>query len=261
MKRYISLCRQEIYRLLINWKIYVCIILCILLSHLATRSSGMLWRISSGYESIGTIVVINNFNKLIVFTAAVPFAMSYYEDIQYGYIHYVVERSGSTAYVLSKITICALSSFLISFIGLSVYCTFCNIVTGSGIHEGIIIPGGRFYDIASGSMPVMAIYYRCMLFALAASCYAVMGMTLLSALPNKFVAVTGTFFMNTLVEIINDYTPDIFNIFRIQMGNDEYGINSMVILVCSLAVIAGYDILSGLVFARYVNRRISYERC
>lgn len=259
VKKYLALCKEEIYRLLINRKIYICLLLYVLLAHSAARMVGSMFGIEKAYEAIGTIASINNFNKLLVLVAAVPFALSYYEDIQYGYIHYIVNRSGSTAYVVAKITICTLTSFVISFVGLAIYCTFCMIVKGSGVSVYTIIPNGLFYDIASGSMPYMAVYYRCLLFAMASSCYAVMGMTLLSVMPNRFVAVTGTLFMNTLVEIVNGYMPDIFNIFRIQIGNLEYGINSLTVFLCSFAVLTGYIILSGLVFSRCVNRRISYE--
>ena len=78
VKKYLALCKEEIYRLLINRKIYICLLLYVLLAHPAARMVGSMFGIEKAYEAIGTIASINNFNKLLVLVAAVPFALSRY---------------------------------------------------------------------------------------------------------------------------------------------------------------------------------------
>lgn len=259
MGQFIRVCRQELLKTIYSWKIYVSFLLYIIFAYLATRTIGGGSRLVNGYASISDIASYNNFNKILVIIAAFPYATSYYEDIQYGYINYIVKRSGKEIYVSAKIVMCALSSFIVSFISLSVYCTISSMVSGFGVNTRAIIETSKFYDISAGKTPFMVVYFMCFLFSLCSSLYAVMGMMVSAILPNIFVALTGTLFMNVLMEQINAKMPRFLNIFYIQGGNAAYGVKAPFIAICSIAVVLGYMILSGLIFSRYARRRISYE--
>ncbi|MGN0327969.1 MAG: hypothetical protein ACI4D4_03200 [Lachnospira sp.] len=259
-KKNIGLLYQELIKLLCNWKIYVCIIIYVSVAHMASKSAGdNVLNIGTAYTFITVINGYSNFNKLLVLVASLPFASSYYEDIQNGYINYIVSRSGTGVYIFTKVTVCAISSFLVSFAGLTMYSLLCCIISGHGVSVRWIPEGGKYYDVASGSMPWMIVFILCFLFSIVSCVYAVMGMTLSAFLPNKFVAVTGTLFMNILVEEVNKKLPEFINLFSIQLGNTAYGQDTKIIVIGSVMVVLGYIILSGLVFSRYVKRRISYE--
>lgn len=260
IRNFRGLWSQEIHRIIYNWKVYVCFVVYFLVIFISTKGAGSIFfELKNAYQSMLQINLISNFSKLLVLVASVPFATSYYEDIQNGYINYIVSRSGTGVYIFTKVTVCAISSFLVSFVGLAMYSLLCCIISGHGVSVRWIPEGAKFYDVASGSMPWMVVFIMCFFFSIVSCVYAVMGMTLSAFLPNKFVAVTGTLFMNILVEEINYYLPEFLSLYFIRNCNTAYGQDTKIIVIGSVMVVLGYIILSGLVFSRYVKRRISYE--
>lgn len=82
------------------------------------------------------------------------------------------------------------SSFIVSFTGLSVYSIISGAINGLGIRQ--IHEYRVFHDIAYGKYPIAAVIIFIFLFSMVSGVYAVMGMAL-SAVPNRFVAVTSAF--------------------------------------------------------------------
>ena len=95
------------------------------------------------------------------------------------------------------------------------------------------------------------------LFSMVSAIYAVMGMALSSAVPNRFVAVTSTFFINMFVENVLDFLPKSISLFDIQKGNNAYlGMRASVVILLSCMVCMGYFLIALWVFKHFAERRL-----
>ena len=255
IKLFLGNLRYEMLRVFSSWKIYSCFFLYIILIFTAVKMDTNLAGQADG--GLDIITGLSNLNKLLVITAAFPVATIYYDDIIDNYAKQVVLRSNKSSYILSKIVVCAIISFLISFAALLTYSIVVAFKRGIGI--GVVYPGNVFYDYAYGRMPFMALFAKAFLFSIVSSVYAVLGLALSAVMTGKFVAVAAPLFMNMLMEQIGNIMPKELRLFNIQDGNSAYGLGTSGTLIVSIVVVAGYILLAGIFFSYYVRKRIKDE--
>lgn len=255
IKIFLGNLRYEFLHVFSGWKIYSCFFLYIILMFIAIKMDTNV--AVQAYGGLDIITGLSNLNKLLVITSAFPVATIYYDDIVDNYAKQVILRSNKSCYILSKIIVCAVISFLISFAALSVYSIFVAVKRGIGID--VIYPGNVFYDYAYGKIPFMAVFAKAFLFAMVSSVYAVLGLALSAVMTGKFVAVSAPLFMNMLMEQVGDFMPKTLRLFNIQGGNSAYGLGTSGTLIVSMTVAAGYILLAGIFFSYYARKRIRDE--
>lgn len=240
-----------------SWKIYASIVIYFLICILTAISDA--GSLQETQEGLWIIERLSNLNKLLVLIAAFPFAASFCEDIAKKYTNQVVLRSSPTIYIVAKIVMCSVTSFIISFVGLGLYSIFNTINLGTGINSRSVYPGYPFYDLFEKNWIGLYIVALIIPFALVSAVYAVMGMMLSAIIPNRFVAVTAPLFMNTIMEIIFNILPKKLSLLKIQMSSLDNITSTFGILGVSIMVCLGYTLIAGLVFSSYVRRRINNE--
>ena len=255
MKKLFGAYRQELMRVFSSYKIYICIIsyilVCVYMSYNFDTNSLK----KSVLERLVNIAGFNNMNKIPVLIASIPMATSFCDDISNNYFNSCIIRCGGRNYIISKFTTSYIISFLISFIGLSIYSVICGVKNGLGVHQ--VHEYRVFHDIAYGNYPVLAAISFIFLFSMVSAIYAVMGMALSSAVPNRFVAVTSTFFINMFVENVLDFLPKSISLFDIQKGNNAYlGMRASVVILLSCMVCMGYFLIALWVFKHFAERRL-----
>ena len=256
MKKLAGAYRHQLLRIFHSYRIYICIIAYVIICLYMEHTPGIS-KISSRtvFEGLSNIAGFNNMNKIPVIIAAIPMATSFCDDISNNYFNPYVLRCGKKNYIISKLTTCFFSSFIVSFTGLSVYSIISGAINGLGIRQ--IHEYRVFHDIAYGKYPIAAVIIFIFLFSMVSGVYAVMGMALSAAVPNRFVAVTSAFFISMFVENVLDFLPTSISLFEIQKGNKAFfGMNSGYILLLSCMVCLGYILLAAWVFKHFAERRI-----
>lgn len=254
IKMYVGICRQEMQRLICSWKLYAGILIYFFMCIFSVISED--GRLPSAQQGMLTLAGFSNLNRILFLMAAFPYAASFCEDWHKRYMNSIVLRSSPKIYITGKLTMCAVSSFCMSFIGLGLYAVFSTYMVGLGVHSNNIYPGAPLYDLSLGSMKFMYVIGQILLFSMVSAVYAVMGLALSAAIPNRFVAVTAPIFMNTVVQQICGALPKALDLYSIQLGNRAYGTSAVFVLCMSFMVCLGYIMLSGVVFNTYAGRRI-----
>lgn len=247
----------ELMRLFQNKNIYICMVLYIVVIKIILSTEigrGSYW---TAQQAILEISASSNLNKLLVFVAAFPMAASYCDDISNKYMEQIILRGSVMRYILSKVVMYAVVSFMISFAGLMLYAGYLGMRYGVGAYN--YVRGNVFYDYAVSAVPFMAVTAHIFLFVLVSSAYAVLGLAVSSMAKGRFVAVTAPIFVNTFAEAFLSKLPKAVNLLAIQYGNNAYKLGTTGTLVMSLMVVSGYMLIGGLIFAHQVKRRAASE--
>lgn len=136
---------------------------------------------------------IGYFSELTILLSALPFTMSFCEDIENNYIKFLIMRGNSFKYALSKTIVCILSSLISVFLGKACVILFLTTklplvskVTGNYdvfINEtfGYLLINGKFI-----------LYFIVQIFftAIICSMFSIIGLTITAYINNKFLAIT-----------------------------------------------------------------------
>ena len=161
MKNIIGNLRSECIRLFSKSTFIICIVLYILaiIAILITEpfSDGLKYSCDG---MLTYIVGLSNFQRVLVLLASLPMATSFCDDIADKYMDLIILHSSTHTYIVSKIIICFLSSFAVSFIGMMIYSVYCSITNGVGIQLFNIKEGTVYYDCVNSSFPFLVIMYQ-----------------------------------------------------------------------------------------------------
>lgn len=260
MKNIIGNLRSECIRLFSKSTFIICIVLYILaiIAILITEpfSDGLKYSCDG---MLTYIVGLSNFQRVLVLLASLPMATSFCDDIADKYMDLIILRSSTHTYIVSKIIICFLSSFAVSFIGMMIYSVYCSITNGVGIQLFNIKEGTVYYDCANSSLPFLVIIIKVFFFSMVSAVYAVWGMTFSSYVKGRFAAMVSTIFVNTIFEVVGRCIPKALRLYSIQIGNSAYGLGTAGTIVMSVMVCLGYILIASLLFAYNVRRRVQNE--
>ncbi len=256
LNRYVGLCRCELQRILCDKKMYICFFMYLFVCLFAVRLETNVTE--SGIGAFAILTGISNMSNLLALIAAFPTAISFCDDISGKYYMPLVMRSNKSSYIFSKIFICIHSTFWLSFTALIAFQLISTLRGGLGVES--VFPGIMFYDVVHSNMPYLIIIIQAFLFSIVQAVYAVMGLAIASYIPNRFVAVTATFVVMVVMQIINGFLPKVLDLYRIRSVHSiGAGISSGMYIVYAVMVTTGYIILAGLVFSRRVGRRLRNE--
>lgn len=109
-----------------------------------------------------------------------------------------------------------------------------------------------------GGLPWVYIIYRILPFAASCGMWSVMGMTLTSFFPNKFIGICTPFVASYVIERISTNLPDPFNLYIISLGAMEWK-NIWLQLFYCLGLFVVISMILGIVFVITVERRVRNE--
>ena len=111
---------EEYLHSVLSWKIPVGILI-ILIVGIMVHYEKQVNNVMNGFEKL---VSSSNFNKLLIFAAALPVSLSFADDWCSGRIPYVTIRSSRDSYIKGKIITCILGSWITTMLGLTVYIVY-----------------------------------------------------------------------------------------------------------------------------------------
>ena len=188
-KRHIFL--MNVRQILSSPILYLCIVMVAVLSAASVRETVFditIPRIDLAYV-MDLLMDLSLFQQLIILMAAIPTAAGFCNDWCCQFIRPVVVRSGVKRYALSKLLVCALSSFLIVMIGMALFFAFMGFILPAAHPDPLNAPVPPYGSLLEGPAPVLYLLCVGSLFALSASLWTVVGLAVSTRLPNKFVAI------------------------------------------------------------------------
>lgn len=199
------------------------------------------------------------FQQLVILTAAIPTAASFCNDWCCQFIRPVVVRSGVKRYALSKVLVCALSSFLIVLIGMTLFFVFMGFFLPVAHSDPLNPPVPPYGTLLEGPAPFLYLLCVGSLFALSASLWTVVGLAVSARLPNKFVAICTPLIASYLLQELTKSLPPQFNLYYLSRARNILGQGAGISFLYSAFVFLALIGLAGYFFYRTVQRRVQNE--
>ena len=240
----------EIKKELCNWKLYFSIAVYILLCFYVRSDYGK----GGALRAIDNMLSLSNTITLISILAAFPTACTFSEDWENGYYKFIVSRSSQVQYIITKILVCAISTFCVSFVSFSIFGLIEYALTGPG--TDVVNEGWMFYDLVNSRYNILYIFIRSGLLSLVLALFSEYGLMGSAIMPNKFVAIAFPLISSIILREIS---------FRINYGDISiHKIESAsmktpgqcIIAFVTLVVLA---LIANVIFSYFVKRRIRCE--
>ena len=250
MKNIVNMFCGELKREFCNWKLYFSVICYILLCFYVKNDYGK----GQAFRTIDTMLGLSNTITLIVVLAAFPSACTFSEDWENGYYKFIVSRSSPTQYIITKILVCAISSFSVSFISFSIFGVIEYILVGGG--TDLVFPGDMFYNLINSEYNILYLFIRASLLSLVIAVFSEYGLMGSAIIPNKFVAIAFPLISSIILgEVSSKFNYGGVSIYSIQGAamktKGEYVIAFITLLVLGL--------IANAIFSYFVKRRIHCE--
>ena len=248
-KRHIFL--MNVRQILSSPILYLCIVMVAVLCAASVKETVFdvtIPRIDLAYV-MDLLMDLSLFQQLVILLAAIPTAAGFCNDWCCQFIRPVVTRSGIRRYALSKLLICALTSFLVVMI----------LYLPAAHDNPINAPVPPYGSLLEGPAPFLYILCVASLFALSASLWAVVGLAVSARLPNKFVAVSTPLIASYLVQELTKSLPPQFNLYYLSRARNILGQGAAVSFLYSAFVFMALIGLAGYFFYVTVQRRVQNE--
>lgn len=214
--------------------------------------------LNSVVYQIDLFLSLDTYRKAICIFGALPFAANFAVEWNSSVTNGCITRRGVKKYAISNVVICALSSLLVVFVGMMIFCGVYSMfipVYNSGDANMIFPPYGVFL---SAGMPWLYIAAYSLVFAASCSMWAVMGMMLSAVFPNKYIAVSSPFIASYVVERISMQFPDKLNLWYLSLSRITI-YNPVITVLYNAGVFASITVLCGIAFTSIVKRRVCGE--
>ena len=258
-KRHIFL--MNVRQILSSPILYLCIVMVAVLCAASVKETVFdvtIPRIDLAYV-MDLLMDLSLFQQLVILLAAIPTAAGFCNDWCCQFIRPVVTRSGIHRYALSKLLICALTSFLVVMIGMTLFFSVMSLYLPAAHDNPINAPVPPYGSLLEGPAPFLYILCVASLFALSASLWAVVGLAVSARLPNKFVAVSTPLIASYLVQELTKSLPPQFNLYYLSRARNILGQGAAVSFLYSAFVFMALIGLAGYFFYVTVQRRVQNE--
>lgn len=214
----------------------------------------------SGYDvqsDIGITLDFSTVGKMIAIAGALPFAANFAGEWASRVTINCVSRCGANRYAASNIVVCFVSSFFVVFAGMMLYAGVLSFFLPVFYDDGNPMNWVK-ETLLRGGLPWVYIMFRILPFAASCGMWSVMGMTLTSFFPNKFIGICTPFVASYVIERISTNLPDPFNLYIISLGAMEWK-NIWLQLFYCLGLFEVISMILGIVFVITVERRVRNE--
>lgn len=206
------------------------------------------------FHVMDVMMGLSNTASLLVILAALPSACTFSDDWENGFYKFIVSRSSVRNYIVSKLLICAISTFIVSFFSFSVFGLIEYAFNGAGVDE--FYPGVPFYNLIHSEYNILYIFITSALYSVVVCVYSGYGLVGSAIFPNKFVAIACPLISSIIVREIS---------YMINYGNitlhsiEGTALHSAADYWAAFGMISIYGILAAVIFAWVVRRRIHCE--
>ena len=226
---------EEYLHSVLSWKIPVGILI-ILIVGIMVHYEKQVNNVMNGFEKL---VSSSNFNKLLIFAAALPVSLSFADDWCSGRIPYVTIRSSRDSYIKGKIITCILGSWITTMLGLTVYIVYEMIADKGYIYAKYLwyYYGTTYFDAVAVN-PFINISI---------------------IIPNRFVAIASPLLIYSVAETFEELFPKYLVLDRLMASDYLYVRNFKLDRLFGLMTITGYLIILGLLCYWCMDRRMKKE--
>ncbi|MDR1882323.1 MAG: hypothetical protein LBR26_06020 [Prevotella sp.] len=198
------------------------------------------------------------FKKFLIIFAAIPCAAGFCTDWNSRYIRFVIIRSDSRKYIWTKLVACAVVTFLVVFIGMSIF------VIAAGVKiplffEDMTETHLPFASFATGIFPFAYVLAMITVFALFCSFNTTLGLMVSAFIPNRYVAVIAPMICAYFLEELTARFPAWLSFYALSHAVDVIGQGGGISLLYYISFYCVMVFMVGLVFSRQVKRRIRDE--
>lgn len=206
---------------------------------------------------INVLLDISTLRKMIAIFGALPFAANFADEWTNHVTIGCVSRRGVKEYAVSNAVMCFISSLVTVFSGMMLFAGV------QSFFKPVFIDSGNPMNILSetllrGGAPWVYITYRVFVFAASCAMWSVMGMTLTSFFPNKYVGLCSPFVASYILERFSMQLPPNFNLWYVSLSNLSWE-NVWGQFFYSVGLFAALAAVCGLVFVIMVKRRVQNE--
>ena len=199
------------------------------------------------------------FRKLIPLFAAFPFAPQFAREWNSGYFTFIIGRCGAKPYARTQAAICAVTSFLVCFLGLLLFIGFASLVKPFYIHDPVRVVPPYGYFLEHG-MPLVFMLFMAFIFSLSCAMWSMCGLVISSLFPNVYVALCAPFICSYLLEHLTDSCPPYFSFFTMAIGlNVLEGASPVVNFLYNTGFFLCWIVLLGLVYRIIIGKRVRNE--
>ena len=251
VKNIIRIIGVEFKKELSDWKLYVSLIGYVLLCFYISGDYG---NPNNALHLIDVMIALSNTASLLVVLAALPSACTFSDDWENGYYKFIVGRSSAGQYITAKILTCAISTFLIAFVGFSIFGVIMYMMVGGSADT--FDETFEFYSIAAGEYRIIYIFIRAAVLAVVTVVFAEYGLMGSAIMPNRFTAMA---FPLVSTVILIEFSSK-FRINNVYLHNIEaLEFHNQYAWPSAIFTIILYLFVANIIFAYFVKRRIRCE--
>lgn len=201
---------------------------------------------------------LDAFRKILPLFAAFPFVAQFSKEWKSRIFDSILYRSNVHSYVTSQICTCAVSSFLVCFLGLMMFVVYARIQ--KPWDTGLFEPCPPYGFWLSHGMPFGYIIIISSIFSLSCSLWSMCGLALSAIFPNIYVALVSPFICSYLVEHLTNQCPAYMKFFTMTLGVQVLNTKSGIVnYLYTFAFYLFWIILVGTVFGLIIRKRVRNE--
>lgn len=253
MKKLLSLIRVELDRIIRDWKLYAGMVGFLIMCFIVKKDHST----SGALDGINVMLITSNTVFLLVIFAALPSSCIFCDDWEEGFYKFIINRSSPGKYIVSKVAVCIICTFLVSFLSFSVFGLTEYMINGSG-SDGFY-PGAVLYNLVNSNMNILYIFIRAALLSLVICVYSQFGLACSAIFPNKFVSIASPLISAIIInELSDNYRINNVSLHAIMAAGKIFN-EGIPAYLSAAGIIIGLSLVADLIFAWSVRRRIQCE--
>lgn len=208
--------------------------------------------------SLDLLLDLDMYRKIIPFFAAIPFAANFCREYISGITKFCIIRSDNASYILSNFVMGAVSSFVVTFLGLMIYVMILafRMPLYYSLGNPTAEPYGVFLD---GNKPIIYIIIKAVIYSVSVSMWVCSGITFSAFLPSPYIAVCSPFIFSYILEEITLNFSDCLNLWYLSTGRDVLNSTAGITFFYTLFLFILIISVLGKIFSYAVKRRITDE--
>lgn len=245
-------------QLFLKTTIYLSILAIVFICGVCTKSEVEVseWGEVSTLYVIDIIIGLSVAKKLILLCSSFSAVTGFCQDWNSKYIQFLIIRKGINRYIVSKILVCFISTFIVSFAGIMTFCIGYTIKSPIYSLEDEVEPWGY---IGGNKIPVLYLLVIVLIFSMSCAVWSVIGLTISSYIPNKFVALISPIVASYIIEGLSYSLPSCINMNYLSKASVAFDIPKELKFMYILLVFVAITIIAGLLFRKQVKRRLGNE--
>lgn len=206
------------------------------------------------------LVNLSMTKKLIVLCSAFSYVTSFCNDWSCQFTKPVIIRSGINKYTLSKLITCFTTTFLVSFMGMTLFIVSLSLwypLFPAGDLAASVFP--PFDSLAYSVFPAFYLLIQIAVFSMASATWSTVGLAVSAYIPNGFVAITVPVVASYILEEFTSIFPPFLDLYFITRSSPVLNQGAFVSFLYFTFIFLIISAFAGYIFHNQVRRRIRNE--